>query len=118
MKSENILTLEECMDRIAQRAVKYELLRHPVYYQSWDDLIKQPTERLELLLTKAAELCISQFKNQLEEKNKEVERLKAENNRFNKELDIVHRCLTELCDIDTIYPVIRRCLDEIELLNP
>ena len=108
MKSENILTLEECKYEVASKN-GYDLDRSFAAERFHGNIG---------LLDEAAELYASQFKNQLEEKNKEVERLKAENNRFNKELDIVHRCLTELCDIDTIYPVIRRCLDEIELLNP
>ena len=41
-------------------------------------------------------------------------RLKEEKEKYDKELDIVHECLTELYEYDLVYPIVIKCLDRIE----
>lgn len=37
--------------------------------------------------------------------------------KMDKELDLVHACLTELYEIDKAAPIIKKCLDKIEKLQ-
>lgn len=45
-----------------------------------------------------------------------LRKLVDEADRADKELDILHNCITELYEIDLVYPIIKKALKEIEQL--
>lgn len=63
-----------------------------------------------------AELITEAF-NVTNETGKSPRQLADENRDMDKELDIVHGCLTELYNFDVSLPIVKACLDKIEAIN-
>lgn len=56
------------------------------------------------------------LRNRMGELGPLLRKLVDEADRADKELDILHNCITELYEIDLVYPIIKKALKEIEQL--
>lgn len=94
-----------------------------LYANQYKDLLAEKEKEhqnkiIELLLQDKTEQRIQMYQNALEDRERELEEAKTVVGQYDKELDIVHQCLTELYNYDNITPIIQKCLKEIEKLNP
>ena len=78
---------------------------------AFTELAKHLPMGIALQLDKLRRLIIKNA-NEAHQQALKEEREKIKN--MDKELDIVHECLTELYEYDNIYPIIKKCLNRIE----
>lgn len=105
----NIL-LNKCKDEVAKTIIRYEDGVKHSPFKTWERFLHHKDtdkEDVSVAIHEVAELYAKYSRKDLQKKV----------DLFDKELDLVHRCLTDLCDIDHTYPIIKKCLDKIEKLK-